>query len=214
MKLIDFGSSCFEAERIYTYIQSRFYRAPEIMLGLPYTRSIDTWSLGCVLCELLLGFPIFPGESEPEQLGLIMEALGPPPRAMITATSANRRRSFFEPDGTAKPVVTQRDKRLLRVGTRPLARTLRLTEGSQLLDFLDKTLTWDPTQRITPDECMHHPWLASMFAKAPPSHVELPYLESRATSARRKVSLPSPKGSFIMIDNGIQQQQQIPQQYL
>ncbi len=55
IRLIDFGSSCFEDERVYTYIQSRFYRAPEIMLALPYTTAIDMWSLGCILAELYTG---------------------------------------------------------------------------------------------------------------------------------------------------------------
>jgi dual specificity tyrosine-phosphorylation-regulated kinase 2/3/4 len=72
IKIIDFGSSCFSDQRIYTYIQSRFYRAPEIILGIPYTTAIDMWSFGCILVELATGFPIFPGESEHEQLALIM----------------------------------------------------------------------------------------------------------------------------------------------
>lgn len=83
VKLIDFGSSCFSHERVYTYIQSRFYRAPEVMLGIPYTSAIDMWSLGCILAELATGFPIFPGESEPEQMTLIMELNGPPPRSLL-----------------------------------------------------------------------------------------------------------------------------------
>ena len=83
IKLIDFGSSCFADERIYTYIQSRFYRAPEIMLAIPYTTSIDVWSFGCILAELFTGFPIFPGESEPEQMALIMEVNGLPPAEML-----------------------------------------------------------------------------------------------------------------------------------
>jgi|TARA_B110001450_G_scaffold166812_1_gene155482 dual specificity tyrosine-phosphorylation-regulated kinase 2/3/4 len=66
IKVIDFGSSCFSNERIYTYIQSRFYRAPEIILGIPYTTAIDMWSFGCILTELFTGVPIFPGESEQE----------------------------------------------------------------------------------------------------------------------------------------------------
>jgi serine/threonine protein kinase len=49
IKVIDFGSSCFEEERVYTYIQSRFYRSPEVILGLPYDVGIDMWSLGCIL---------------------------------------------------------------------------------------------------------------------------------------------------------------------
>lgn len=61
MKVIDFGSSCYENERVYTYIQSRFYRSPEVILGIAYSTAIDMWSLGCVLAELYMGFPLFPG---------------------------------------------------------------------------------------------------------------------------------------------------------
>ena len=83
IKLIDFGSSCFQSEQIYTYIQSRFYRAPEIMLGVRYTMAIDIWSLGCILAELFSGFPIFPGISEPEQMAFIMEVNGVPPDELL-----------------------------------------------------------------------------------------------------------------------------------
>jgi serine/threonine protein kinase len=61
IKVIDFGSSCFSDERVYTYIQSRFYRSPEVILGLPYGCEIDMWSFGCILAELLTGYPLFPG---------------------------------------------------------------------------------------------------------------------------------------------------------
>lgn len=64
--IIDFGSACYTDQRVYTYIQSRFYRAPEIMLGIPYTTAIDMWSVGCMLVELMTGYPLFPGESEKE----------------------------------------------------------------------------------------------------------------------------------------------------
>jgi dual specificity tyrosine-phosphorylation-regulated kinase 2/3/4 len=63
IKMIDFGSSCFEQETLYTYIQSRYYRAPEITLGLPYSHQIDIWSAGCILAELTTGVPLFPGEN-------------------------------------------------------------------------------------------------------------------------------------------------------
>lgn len=58
IKVIDFGSSCFEDQSIYTYIQSRFYRAPEVILGCKYNASIDMWSFGCILAELLTGMLI------------------------------------------------------------------------------------------------------------------------------------------------------------
>ena len=62
IKVIDFGSSCFENQRLYTYIQSRFYRAPEVILGARYGMPIDMWSLGCILAELVTGYPLLPGE--------------------------------------------------------------------------------------------------------------------------------------------------------
>jgi dual specificity tyrosine-phosphorylation-regulated kinase 2/3/4 len=61
IKVIDFGSSCYQDEKIYTYVQSRFYRSPEIILGVPYSTAIDMWSLGCILAELHTGYPLFPG---------------------------------------------------------------------------------------------------------------------------------------------------------
>lgn len=55
LKVIDFGSSCFINQKMYSYIQSRFYRAPEIVLGVPYTTQIDMWSFGCIIAELFTG---------------------------------------------------------------------------------------------------------------------------------------------------------------
>jgi dual specificity tyrosine-phosphorylation-regulated kinase 2/3/4 len=62
IKVIDMGSSCKANEIMYTYIQSRFYRAPEIIMGIDYTSAIDMWSFGCIMCELYTGQPIFPGK--------------------------------------------------------------------------------------------------------------------------------------------------------
>ena len=76
IKVIDFGSSCHEANRIYTYIQSRFYRSPEVLLNMRYTGAIDMWSFGCIVAELFLGLPLFPGSSEYNQLFRIVEMLG------------------------------------------------------------------------------------------------------------------------------------------
>ena len=69
VKIIDFGSSC-KKKRKYRYIQSRYYRAPEVLLDLTYNSSIDMWSVGCILAELLTGKPIFPGRNDKDQLVL------------------------------------------------------------------------------------------------------------------------------------------------
>ena len=83
IKIIDFGSACDERQTVYTYIQSRFYRSPEVLLGLPYSSAIDMWSLGCIVVELFLGLPLFPGSSEYNQVSRITEMLGNPPIWML-----------------------------------------------------------------------------------------------------------------------------------
>lgn len=55
IKVIDLGSSCFQTDHLCSYVQSRSYRAPEVILGLPYDQKIDIWSLGCILAELCSG---------------------------------------------------------------------------------------------------------------------------------------------------------------
>ena len=55
IKIIDLGSSCFQSDNLSLYVQSRSYRAPEVMLGLPYDQKIDLWSVGCILAELHSG---------------------------------------------------------------------------------------------------------------------------------------------------------------
>jgi dual specificity protein kinase YAK1 len=83
IKLIDFGSACFEGYSAHTYIQSRFYRSPEVLMGLPYDSAIDIWSLGCVAAELFLGLPILPGVHEHDQCGRIVEMINQIPDWML-----------------------------------------------------------------------------------------------------------------------------------
>lgn len=91
VKLVDFGSACFQNRTVYQYIQSRFYRSPEVFLGMPYGMPIDMWSLGCVAAELFLGLPIFPGSSEYDLLCRICETMGTPPTEMLAkAPNANK----------------------------------------------------------------------------------------------------------------------------
>ena len=71
-------------EKAYVYIQSRFYRAPEVLLGLSYNAAIDMWSLGCLLMELHTGHPVFDGVDEKEQVVRHYEVLGCPPYDMVS----------------------------------------------------------------------------------------------------------------------------------
>ena len=77
------GSSCYVGKQLFTYIQSRFYRAPEIILGANYGPEIDMWSFGCMVAELYLGKPLFPGENEQDQIKLYTELIGKPSEKTI-----------------------------------------------------------------------------------------------------------------------------------
>lgn len=79
IKLIDFGSACFSHKKEFTYIQSRYYRAPEIVLMKPYDNKIDVWSLGCLIFEIFTGTPLFPSRTEDEQMQMLLATLGAPP---------------------------------------------------------------------------------------------------------------------------------------
>lgn len=92
IKLIDFGSASFLGQQIYTYIQSRFYRSVDVILGiLPFTPAIDMWSLGCIIVELFVGLPVFPGHSEYDQLSKIVELLGPIPPSILDYSRNTRK---------------------------------------------------------------------------------------------------------------------------
>ncbi|KPI90058.1 putative protein kinase [Leptomonas seymouri] len=83
VKLIDFSSSCYGGGPFYQYIQSRYYRAPEVIVGATYGSGIDIWSSGCLLAELLLGMPLLPGCNDHHQLCLIEEMVAPLPEPMV-----------------------------------------------------------------------------------------------------------------------------------
>nr|XP_021487425.1 dual specificity tyrosine-phosphorylation-regulated kinase 4 isoform X2 [Meriones unguiculatus] len=155
VKVIDFGSSCYEHQKVYTYIQSRFYRSPEVILGHPYSMAIDMWSLGCIMAELYTGYPLFPGEDEVEQLACIMEVLGLPPAYLIE--TATRRQVFFDSKGLPKNITNNRGEKR-HPDSKDLTMVLK-TYDSSFLDFLKRCLVWEPSLRMTPEQALKHAWI-------------------------------------------------------
>jgi serine/threonine protein kinase len=151
----DFGSSCFEEERMYTYIQSRFYRSPEVLLGLPYDTAIDMWSFGCILAELYTGYPLFHGENEAEQLLCVMEIMGLPPMDMVAKST--RQSTFFDANLQPKIVANSHGKKR-RPGAKDLPSVLRCNDPL-FIDFLEKCLRWDARERFTPEQALQHEWV-------------------------------------------------------
>lgn len=94
IKIIDFGSACMEDRTVYSYIQSRYYRSPEVLLGYQYTTAIDMWSFGCIVAELFLGLPLFPGASEFDLLKRMIKILGGQPPDYILRKAKNTSKFF------------------------------------------------------------------------------------------------------------------------
>ena len=97
VKLTDFGSACIKNNPIFSIVQSLFYRAPEVILGIPYTQAIDIWSIGLVAIELFLGGPLLPGYSEYDQLLKIITIVGKIPDLMLMR-NGKRISNFFNYD--------------------------------------------------------------------------------------------------------------------
>ncbi|KAJ3045928.1 Dual specificity tyrosine-phosphorylation-regulated kinase [Rhizophlyctis rosea] len=197
IKVIDFGSSCFEEEKVYTYVQSRFYRSPEVILGISYNVAIDMWSVGCILAELYTGYPIFPGENEQEQLACIMEVKGVPEMGFVER--GGRRKLFFDPSGVPRIVPNSKGKKR-RPSTKTLAAVLRCNDAL-FLNFIERCLTWEPEKRMTPEEGLRHEWILAgepqqsgrSSSGSPGSRVSLSPFGgsggSGATNGRRKQSV-------------------------
>lgn len=200
IKVIDFGSSCMEHEKVYTYIQSRFYRSPEVILGMTYGMPIDMWSLGCILAELLTGYPIFPGENEQEQLACIMEVFGPPEKHLIEKST--RKKLFFDSLGKPRITVSSKGKR-----RRPSSKTLQQAlkcEDEAFLDFIARCLRWDPDRRLKPDEAIHHEFITGIKIVAKPSTTASKALPQQPATTRAQQQATSTTNSPVKRVTSIQ----------
>ncbi|KAJ5108347.1 hypothetical protein N7456_005022 [Penicillium angulare] len=194
IRVIDFGSSCFENEKVYTYIQSRFYRSPEVILGMSYGMPIDMWSVGCILAELFTGYPIFPGENEQEQLACIMEVFGPPEKHLIEKST--RKKLFFDSLGKPRLTVSSKGRRR-RPSSKELRQALKCDDEA-FLDFITRCLRWDPARRITPHDALKHEFITGIKSTARPRM----YAQANSSPSKRGTSssgrpLPEPPSSTL-----------------
>ncbi|KAL2103836.1 hypothetical protein ACEWY4_000704 [Coilia grayii] len=185
VKVIDFGSASHVSKAVCsTYLQSRYYRAPEIILGLPFCEAIDMWSLGCVIAELFLGWPLYPGASEYDQIRYISQTQGLPAEYLLSAGTKTSR--FFNrgPDSSyplwrlktpaeheAEMGIKSKEARkyifnclddMMQVNMTSLEGTDVLAEKAdrrEFIDLLKKMLTLDADKRITPMKTLNHPFV-------------------------------------------------------
>ncbi|KPP75650.1 serine/threonine-protein kinase PRP4-like [Scleropages formosus] len=174
LKLCDFGSASHVADNDITpYLVSRFYRAPEIVIGKPYDYGIDMWSVGCTLYELYTGKILFPGKTNNHMLKLAMDLKGKMPNKMIRKGlfkdqhfDQNLNFLYIEVDK-----VTEREKVTVMSTINPTKDLLadmigcqRLPEDQrkkvvQLKDLLDQILMLDPAKRISINQALQHPFI-------------------------------------------------------
>lgn len=173
IKIVDFGSSCQLGQRIYQYIQSRFYRSPEVLLGIPYDLAIDMWSLGCILVEMHTGEPLFSGANEVDQMNKIVEVLGLPPKHVLDQAPKSKKYFHKLPDGSYVLNISKDGKKYKPPNSRKMHDVIGVETGgpggrrlgepghsvSDYLKFKDlilRMLDYDPKTRITPYYALQH----------------------------------------------------------
>ncbi|XP_019164399.1 PREDICTED: uncharacterized protein LOC109160567 [Ipomoea nil] len=158
VKVIDLGSSCFETDHLCSYVQSRSYRAPEVILGLPYDKKIDIWSLGCILAELCTGNVLFQNDSPATLLARVIGILGPIDQEML-AKGRDMYKYF-----TKNHMLYERNQetnRLEYLIPKKTSLRHRLPVGDQcFIDFLTHLLEINPNKRPSATEALKHPWLS------------------------------------------------------
>jgi len=157
VKLCDFGMARANTPGLNErgawtdYVQSRWYRAPELICGskLPYTGKVDAWAAGCIMGELLRRKPIFPGRAAKQQLAFFVETLGPPTLDTMSKFSHSEMTTYLSDLARRRP---ERDLMDSFPGAQPLA--IELMGG--LLDI-------DPDERLSAEEALRHPYFEELW---------------------------------------------------
>lgn len=156
VKIIDFGSSCFTSDESTSYIQSRSYRAPEVMLGLDYGQKIDIWSLGCIAAELYTGRVLFSNESISTLWARIIAILGNIPRKMLQEGRYTSK--YFA--SSQEIYHRTRDNEIVLLKPKRTSLWHRLSSpDAGFVDFVADLLQIDPRKRPTADQALQHAWL-------------------------------------------------------
>ncbi|OWA52302.1 Serine/threonine-protein kinase PRP4-like protein [Hypsibius exemplaris] len=174
VKLCDYGSASYSHEaEITPYLVSRFYRAPEIILGCPYEFGIDMWSTATTVFELYTGRILFPGKSNNHMIKLMMDVKGKVPNRVIR--KGMLKDTMFDSNGNFLycdiDVVTQKEKTRIVTNIQPTVDLLKELIGSQhlpddqykkvnqLRDLLDRMLALDPLKRISINDALTHAFI-------------------------------------------------------
>lgn len=147
LKLLDFGLARHAEPEMTGYVATRWYRAPEIMLNwMRYNQTVDIWSVGCIMAEMITTRTLFPGKDHIDQLLRIMTLCGTPDAAFMAKITSDEARSYVR----TLPVMQRKDFGAIFAGA-----------NVQAIDLLDKMLQLDPDLRPTAEQALEHPYLAA-----------------------------------------------------
>ncbi|NP_001089435.1 mitogen-activated protein kinase 15 [Xenopus laevis] len=161
VKLCDFGlaRSLYQIQEdvgnpaLTEYVATRWYRAPEILLASNrYTKGVDMWSVGCILGEMLLGKPLFPGTSTINQIERIMSIIEPPTHEDIVSIKSEYGASVISRMSSKHKV--------------PMAELFPASCPREALDLLSKLLVFNPGKRLTAEEALEHPYVSRFHSPA------------------------------------------------
>lgn len=139
-----------EAASVLTdYVATRWYRAPEIMLGsTSYTKAVDMWAVGCILAEMFVGKPLLPGSSTMNQLEKVLEVTGVPTKEEIASIKSKYAQTMIDS-------VVQRPKKEMS----------KIMRGAppEAIDLVENLMHFDPSRRLTVHEALRHPYMESFY---------------------------------------------------
>ncbi|KAK8745399.1 hypothetical protein OTU49_000172 [Cherax quadricarinatus] len=146
LKILDFGLARPTESEMTGYVATRWYRAPEIMLNwMHYNQTVDIWSVGCIMAELLTGRTLFPGADHIDQLTRILVIAGTPDEETLAKITSDEARNYIR----SLPQMRKKDFRQVFRGANPLA-----------VDLLEKMLELDSERRVTAVQALAHPYVA------------------------------------------------------